>query len=283
MLNVLHRFIVLGLLLIAGPQDAFSDLNVYHESTWTFALRGGVAPSAFNGKGLFTVTTVAPGISLPASTTDDVTTATAHQRSVGFKLSDAYVLPFALNAEIGNFIADNWEIFLNFDFIQSCNRSLNLSGKTVSTNNAFTTEWGPRDLNAYAFNFGTRYYLCYWPVDCLMPFIGGKLGGRGTTYCSGDENVTISVDDGRLFTGIRETNKKCTYFTAGLQLGFDFVLDDNFALSLMGEAIATFGDAFKGDRQHLLSVGQDLIFTNVSKTPDAIYSFPLTVGFKLRI
>lgn len=282
-------FLVLVVLCVSYVEKLHADLNVYQETTWTAAIRAGVAPAIFNKDGRFTATAVGPGVTLPIDLTGDVTTGNQHQRSKTFVFNDLYNLPFAAGGDLGYFVCDNWEFFLNFEFMHACNKHLTLIAKGDSNdpNNAldndYTYNWSPRDVSTYALYFGTRYYLCRWPVDCLMPFVGVKLGAVGANNCSGGEKVKLTIDDGRTFLRERETDKSCASFTAGLQLGFDWVFDDNFALTFMSEVIGAFGDTFKSGRQLHGATLQGEAYTNVSANPKALISFPITLGFRVRI
>lgn len=290
MTKLFTRLALVAAFFVTVSQDVSAEAS-YQEGTWTVAARAGISPSVFSKKGRLTHTFLAPGATLPASTTAFIDTNTVTQASDEFKFGDLYSVPFTTGFDIGYFVDCNWEVFINFNYEHACNKRFTIRGQADGNDadaildDDMSARWQVRDLNNYAFYLGSRYYICDWASDCFLPFVGAKLGIKSRSSCGSGENVRIDFDDGSDSIILnRSSGKSCANFSAAFQWGFDWMLDDCYALTLMSEVVGTSGNIFKSGRQlgFTSSVGQQ-VFSNVSQNPKGVLSFPITLGLRVAL
>lgn len=281
MTKLFTRLALLCSVVVTSSQSyAIADLNTYAEGTWAVSARAGIAPTVFSKKGEFSLLAI-----------DDSGVLASSPKS--FTFTDLYRLPFTTGLDVGYFISDNWELFANFNYTQACKKKFSFD-VTVDDNDAddvfddaATVTWHIRDMNSFGFYLGSRYYLAEWTMGDFLPFVGAKLGFKNRGNCGGNEKVHVFIteDDGTVtnLRAIRDGSKDCTSFTGAFQWGFDWMFDDNYALTFMSELVGTSRRAFKSGNQFIATDGDDTLVSNVTKNPRGTLSFPVTLGIRVRM
>lgn len=283
MKNLFGRLALLSVLVASATTVSAENMS-YSEGTWAVAARAGIAPSTFSRKANLTATTHNPGVAIPAGNADiDKSPFNIFRTTISKQFNKFYSLPFTAGADVGYFVMDNVELFLNFDYTHACSKRITFVERLG--NKPDNVEWKLRDINSYAGYMGARNYFC--PMQCILPFVGAKLGVKGSGTCGRDGNITIKLNPDDAFS--YSTARNCVAFSGGLQLGFDWMFADCYALTFMSEIIGTSGRHFKSGRQdHRTKTDANgnnnyRFFTEITRNPRAVLSFPLTLGVRIRM
>lgn len=240
------RSIALLAVLAVSATPAFASEEMYSEGGYTVAARAGVAPSALKKKAV-----EGKGV---FSGTNPSRNFVVEAESRSF--NKLYKLPFAAGFDLGYFMQDGLEVFANFDFAVAKAKhktaTLKFRGQDITFPTAVSKNY--RSFGGY---FGARSYFC--TADCLVPFVGAKIGA-------------VKFDQGK------------AGFSAGIQLGVDYKIAENTALTFMTEAVAT---TSKKRFDHKAKVGtatKPVPHTHVAAVVGGRtqYSFPITLGVKFR-
>lgn len=272
MTKLLKKLALVAVLAVSA-NGASANHYTYSEGTWAVAARAGIAPATFSRDADFT--TVFADVPAVAATTSTTT--------VKKSFNQLYNVPFFAGADVGYFVCDNWEVFVNFDFDHACNDKFGYTQTFLGQ--PVTVDWTVRDRTGYAGYIGSRWYFCGF--DCILPFVGAKLGVKGDSYCGGHESIRADGSAGVILEN-RRTKKDCASFAGGLQLGFDWAFDDCYALTFMSEMIGVAGKHFDTSVQdhsnNNTARSNGFTFTSqVSKNPRGYLSFPLTIGLRVRM
>lgn len=281
----LFKSLALVAVLAVSSTGAFADQYTYSEGTWAVAARAGIAPATFNKDANLTATFTVPGAVVPAGNGNVNNVGGVFRTNVSKSHNQLYSVPFFVGADVGYFVCDNWEVFVNFDFDHACSKK-NTFIENLN-NNPAPIDWKVRDHSGYAGYIGSRWYFCGF--DCIVPFVGAKLGIKGSSSCSGSESLTLRAEDLGLGTKVypRTTHKDCSSFAGGLQLGFDWFFADSYALTFMSEMIGVSGRKFDSSI-NIHEDGSDanrpfVFLSQMTKNPRGYLSFPLTIGVRVRM
>lgn len=259
------RSIALLAVLAVSATPTFADEARYLEGDITVAARAGVAPAAFKRKATL------------STTVSTVANAFAEEQSKNF--NKLHSLPFTAGADIGYVIQDNLELFVNFDYAHACAKKIDFTTKAP---NATGVTWKTRPYSSFAAYFGARHYFCQ--TGDFLPFAGAKLGVRRFASCSKGATVTGHFSPDVTFK--RNSLSSCTGFSGGVQFGFDYFVAENYALTFMSEILATTGKRFnsKAEIHRAASAATPLgLQTQVTRNPRAMFSFPITLGLRIKL
>lgn len=272
MTKLFTRLALLCSVVVTSSQSyAIADLNTYAEGTWAVSARAGIAPTVFSKDVEITSTLTLAG--------------TPFSGTKSSSYNDLFTLPFVAGFDIGYFWLDNLEVFANFDYSHACSEKVSFTTNVTAANIPIAQSWKTRDTDAFGFNLGLRSY--FYSIDSLVFFTGAKLGIKNIGKCHGTEKFTTFANttlgsQTRVFE--RDSSKNCAAFTAGFQLGLDYIFDDNFALTLMSEMIGTSERNFKSGLQiHRVSPTGTITATEITRNPRGTLSFPVTLGIRVRM
>lgn len=236
----------IALLAVFAVSALPASAGMYSEGGYTVAARAGIAPATFS-KDVTQASAVVAGSALGAGVAWTSETGNFH----GF-----YNLPFTAGLDLGYFVQDGLEVFANFDFAtakaKESHETFMLAGAVISYPKAINDNY-----RSYAGYLGMRNYFC--TDDCFVPFVGAKIGAA-------------KYDQGK------------TNFAAGVQLGFDYKVAENTALTFMSEAIITTGTRFDNDVKVGVSHSPIThVHASAISDPKTQYSFPITLGVRFKI
>lgn len=273
------------------------------EGQWTGTVRAGIAPTVMTKSARMTrtYTNTTPGVpvALPAGSGDlNMTNGNFFRRSYSTNFGDLHGLPFATGFDIGYAIQDNVELFFNFDWnVASGKKKTALNEKTTTTlagvpvsNAQYFSKYKQGSYNSLGFYAGARYYF---DMDSkFSPFVGAKLG---LIHRSHGKHSMKDVDTyGNLIANTTRIDlasyrapfmKSSTGFSGGLQAGVDYKVTDQVSVNWMAEVIgSTSLKANKKTNQVHRDAATGLTtFTKVTRNPGSTFSFPITVGVKVRM
>lgn len=269
----LFKSLALVAVLAVSATSASADQYTFSEGTWAVAARAGIAPATFSRDAELTTSWTDLSVAAPVPSL----------ASVKKSFNQLYSIPFtvAVDVEYAPF-CDNWTVFGSFEYDHACGDDVSYTHNFLGQGVA--TKWDVRDFNGYAGYLGSRWYFCGF--DCIVPFVGAKLGIKGHSQCNSAETLTVAGSLGT-FPFARSSKKDCAAFAGGLQLGFDWYFDDCYALTFMSEMVGVAARRFDGSvQQHndpAFVANQFALTSQVTKNPRGYLSFPLTLGVRVRL
>jgi outer membrane protein W len=238
------------------------------EGQWTFTARAGIAPTVYGKQ---------------ARSTHTISNST-FKESYSVK---EHGLPFTTGVDVGYAVMDNVEGFFNFDYSTASGkkrRAITHSITFAGNTDVRTTSYKQGNFNSYGFYLGGRYFF---DLDCkFSPFIGAKLGLLYRTH--GKHTVT----DRHTYNGIFDSAdtyktplfKNSTAFSAGLQLGADYRVAEQVSLFVMSEVIGSTKPKTNKNRNAVYTYPHgNVLYSKVTRSPGASFSFPITAGVKVRM
>ncbi|MDP1724366.1 MAG: hypothetical protein Q8L85_06660 [Alphaproteobacteria bacterium] len=243
------------------------------EGQWTLTARAGIAPSASNRKGRAKVTFV-----------NSVTGGVIHTHTHDVHHHNT---PFTAGVDLGYVPMDNVEVFFNFDFATSSgskNRHTRRSISDPAGTIYVSTRYKQDDFNSYGFYLGGRYFF---DLNCrFSPFIGGKLGVLNRQHGKDRVRVVITQTSSTLLDASYRAhhNKDSTGFSAGVQAGLDYCVNDPVSLFVMAEAIGTTrSNTHRRDAHVFTDTRGDRLYSRATRSSGGTFSFPITAGIKVRL
>ncbi|MDP1724368.1 MAG: hypothetical protein Q8L85_06670 [Alphaproteobacteria bacterium] len=254
------------------------------EGQWTLTARAGIAPTSSKKARItrtYTGTTPNQVVTFPVGHQDITDVNGFDRRSYNVKSNS---LPFTTGFDVGYAVMDNVEAFFNFDYTHASGSSKTIDNKFDGITSISKYKQG--NFNSYGFYLGGRYFF---DLDCkFSPFVGAKLGLIHRTHGKHsiiDTNIIYGI------TSIERYNaplyKNSTGFSAGLQLGGDYCLNEQVSLFVMGEVIGS--TSVKTHKKTHLAYRETgtgsnhTVFTKVTRSPKSTFSFPITAGLKVRM
>lgn len=281
MKKLLGRLALVGMIALVSNTSS-AGLSP-EEGTWSLATRFGIAPTTFNKDARFTSTTHRFGTSISAGATD-ISTATLSRKSKTVAFSKLYSQPFFLGFDIAYMTSDCFELFINFDYMHACAKTIIVPGNVgnISAN----TAWKFKDPHHFGFYFGGRNYFC--PIDSILPFVGAKIGVKGHTSCGNDESIDLR---GTNLNFPRIKGRDCASLSGGLQAGFDWAIAESYLMTFMTEMVGTSVRHFDSNFQihknpnNVVNpqTGDLGLASQVTRNPRATLSFPITLGLRIRL
>lgn len=273
---------LVAMLAFVSLNEASADRAI-REGQWSVSARAGIAPTLFSEDAKVTqtiVNTTAGAVTVPSGRYAITNNSRVYRNSHKFGWDDSYNLPFTAGADIGYGVMDNFEVFLNFDYLYAGGDDRKYDPITfLGRTSTIKTEF--KNHNSYAGYVGGRYFF---DIDSFVsPFVGAKLGflhrsaSRMTSQLSTTGIAGVSTFDVPVY-------KSSTGFSGGLQLGFDYGLSDVFSIVAMGEMIGSTSVKTNKDFNLVFTrPGASKSFSQVTRGPKGTLSFPITLGIKARM
>lgn len=243
------------------------------EGQWTFTARAGIAPTTRNKKSHISQRFV-----------NGYTHGIARA-----KFKNHNDLPFTTGFDIGYVPMDNTEVFFNFDYAyagSSHKRHVRNSIADTSGTIHLSTRYRQGDFNSYGFYFGGRYFFDI--ADCkFSPFLGGKMGVIYRNNERHNIRVVATQNNSTLINGYYRAplHRDSTGFSAGIQAGLDYCINDPVSVFVMTEAIlGTNANSHVHSRLVFTDAPrQDRLYTRGTHKNGTTFAFPITVGVKVRM
>ena len=248
---------------------------VVKEGEWTLTARAGIAPTLHEKHPRLTATMSDSNF------------------KESYKVKE-HRLPFTTGVDVGYAVRDNTEVFFNFDYSTATGKKRKPITHTLTVagnKDERTTSYKQGHFNAYGFYLGGRKFF---DLDCkflpfiggFSPFIGAKLGLLHRVH--GKHTITDRYTSNGVIDAINTYRaplfKNSSAFSAGLQFGADFRVDEKVSLFVMGEVIGSTKPKTNNNKTGVFTYPSGrVIYSQVTRSSGATFTFPITAGLKVRM
>lgn len=225
------------------------------EGGWSILAKGGIDPIHWTERGRVWLTV--PALPVPVFSVSRTA-----------KFDKQYDLPYIVGGEIAYNFSDSAQLFIEANYINGKGKTFNFVA------GAFNVSEVNDDYEAWSGYIGGRYYFSRsWICDRVAPFVGLKAGfvnHRRSDYALSLGGVFIDKDP--YYVGK-------TGVSAGVQLGFDVAICDNFSAVLNLEAVASQGPRANRNNELDPVLTGGLTNVNIGQVGTEV-SFPITLGLR---